>query len=122
MPKSGQSDYDPGNIYIARSEELGRGKYKIGLSRNVSRRMLNLAKMSYGGFKDWRKARAVRVTSMRAVERRMHKVAGKPVEISTQDGKAIEIFEIPYPKARNMLLFFGRLFRPGRAKRGGRGE
>lgn len=122
MPKSGQSDYDPGNIYIARSEELGRGKYKIGLSRNVGRRMLNLAKMSYGGFTDWRKARAVRVTSMRAVERRMHKVAGKPVEISTKDGKAVEIFEIPYPKARNMLLFFGRLFRPGRAKRGDRKE
>jgi hypothetical protein len=118
MPKSGQSDYDPGYVYIARSEELGRGKYKIGLSRNVGRRMLNLAKKSYGSFNDWRKARAVRVTSMRAVERRMHKVAGEPVEISTKDGKAIEIFEIPYPKARNMLLFFGRLFQPGRAKRG----
>jgi hypothetical protein len=118
MPKSGQSDYDPGYVYIARSEELGRGKYKIGLSRNVGRRMLNLAKMSYGGFTDWRKARAVRVTSMRAVERRMHKVAGEPVEISTEGGKAVEIFEIPYPRARNMLLFFGRLFRPGCAKRG----
>ncbi len=118
MPKSRQSDYDPSHVYIARCEELSRGKYKIGLSRNVGRRMLNLAKMSYGNFNDWSKARAVRVTSMRAVERRMHKVAGKPVEISTKDGKAIEIFEILYPKARNMLLFFGRLFRPGRAKRG----
>lgn len=122
MPKSGQSDYDPGYVYIARSEELGRGKYKIGLSRNVGRRMLNLAKMSYGGFKDWRKARAVRVASMRAVEQRLHKVAGEPVEISTEGGKAIEIFEIPYPKARNMLLFFGRLFRTGQRKHQGSKE
>lgn len=122
MPKSGQSDYDPGSIYIARSEELGRGKYKIGLSRNVGRRMLNLAKMSYGGFKDWRKARAARVTCMRAVEQKIHKVAGQPIEVSTKNGKAVEIFEIPYPKAKNMLRFFGRLFRPGRAKRRDRQE
>lgn len=110
MPKRGQSDYNAGWVYIALSNDLGIGKYKVGLSRNLAQRERQLNVDAYGGFIDWKIVDRVPVSSMRAVERKTHDWIGPPVRLGDESSR--EIFDAPFPKVRNFLHMMGRNFKP----------
>ena len=96
--------------YIAASRTLGAGQYKVGLSRHPGTRRDALNAQAYGGVNDWWMAHYKPVSSMRAVEAKLHECFGPPVP--TETGSEVEVFSVPYPKAREYLDLFAELFRP----------
>jgi hypothetical protein len=110
MPSPGQSDYDASYVYIAVSRKLGVGRYKIGLSRHPYSRRDELNANAYGGTTDWWIAECREVSSMRAVEGRLHESFGEHVEIEGLSDT--EIFAVAYPQAVNFPNHFAALFRP----------
>jgi hypothetical protein len=111
MPSKGQSDYDAGWVYIARSKDLGKGKYKIGLSRNPKSRWKNLNKYGYAGSKKWYLPYMVPVSCMKCVESRVHNWLGEPF-MPTEDATETEIREAPYWMARIRLSWIASKFKP----------
>ncbi|MBK1663988.1 hypothetical protein CKO38_01915 [Rhodospirillum rubrum] len=111
MPALGQSDYDAGWVYIAVSRKLGPGLYKIGLSRHLKSRCDSLNRKSYLGYSDWYIAHYRSVSSMRAVEWRLHECLGVPYQ-TEEGGTEREVFKVPYPKAVRYLDKFSKHFKP----------
>lgn len=110
MPGQGQSDYDAGYVYIAASKQLGSGRYKVGLSRHPGARVAALRADAYAGVDDWWISHHRPVSSMRAVEAKLHECFGPSVPI--EGGREVEIFSVPYPKAVEYLDMFAELFAP----------
>ena len=63
------------------------------------------------GAADWWIAECVQVSSMKAVEEKLHTCFG-PFVPSPTGGREKEVFEVPYPKAVNFLRHIAKNFEP----------
>ena len=102
MPAKGQSDWDPGCVYIARSRDFRHGVYKIGLSRNPKKRRKDLNRGRYHDSNKWFIAHVKAVSCMRCVEEQVQKALGEPFKFY-EGAREIELREAPYPKVKNTL-------------------